>query len=326
VDRLRKLRVKAEDPVQEGKAWTFYYNPLTQEEAEAEKKKKEKDLGKKYDVKVELSDSAKTYYLKVSLKCPDAMPVKSGFEIWEKCFPSESKANELRRKFDKGNVEAQVYKLDEDVYGLYYKPLKTEADAKAAGKAANSKRPGAAEGMYEVKSLKDEALKSYTYSVTTTCPTGYKSKGNFLCTSYFLAQEAEFAAKPALKDPCGLKGTFRESFLFGSGVKMQGSGKSLGGDIIQYNPKADKSDCFKKVDCPKTAAGTCATSGQTVAVDPKVIPLGSKLLIEDVGPRIAEDTGGRIKGQHIDVYHGTDLTMAQAMNNTLKDKKVCQKT
>jgi len=51
-----------------------------------------------------------------------------------------------------------------------------------------------------------------------------------------------------------------------------------------------------------TATGTCARAGRTVAVDPKVIPLGSRVYIEGVGERIAEDIGGGIKGHHIDLY------------------------
>ncbi len=51
-----------------------------------------------------------------------------------------------------------------------------------------------------------------------------------------------------------------------------------------------------------TATGTSARAGRTVAVDPRVIPLGSRIYIEGIGERIAEDVGGRIKGRHIDVY------------------------
>ena len=56
---------------------------------------------------------------------------------------------------------------------------------------------------------------------------------------------------------------------------------------------------------PITATGTAARAGRTVAVDPKVIPLGSKIYIEGLGERIAEDVGGGVKGHHIDVYLGT---------------------
>lgn len=51
-----------------------------------------------------------------------------------------------------------------------------------------------------------------------------------------------------------------------------------------------------------TATGTKATEGRTISVDPEVIPLGSKVYIEDLGCFVAEDTGSAIKGNIIDMY------------------------
>ena len=51
-----------------------------------------------------------------------------------------------------------------------------------------------------------------------------------------------------------------------------------------------------------TATGTRAQPGKTIAVDPRVIPLGSKVYIDDLGEFIAEDTGGAIHGNRIDLY------------------------
>lgn len=52
----------------------------------------------------------------------------------------------------------------------------------------------------------------------------------------------------------------------------------------------------------KTATGTVPAAGRTVAVDPRVIPLGSKIHIAGVGERIAEDTGGKIRGKRLDFF------------------------
>lgn len=55
-----------------------------------------------------------------------------------------------------------------------------------------------------------------------------------------------------------------------------------------------------------TATGTWATEGRTIAVDPKVIPYGSRVLLiwPDGTQReyIAEDCGGGVNGNHIDVF------------------------
>lgn len=50
-----------------------------------------------------------------------------------------------------------------------------------------------------------------------------------------------------------------------------------------------------------TATGTIATAGRTIAVDPDVIPLGSTVLIDNV-EYIAEDVGGAIDGERIDIF------------------------
>lgn len=50
-----------------------------------------------------------------------------------------------------------------------------------------------------------------------------------------------------------------------------------------------------------TASGTYVNYG-TVAVDPRVIPMGTRMYIPGYGEAIARDTGGAIVGNKIDVW------------------------
>ncbi|HEL8591961.1 TPA: resuscitation-promoting factor [Listeria monocytogenes] len=52
-------------------------------------------------------------------------------------------------------------------------------------------------------------------------------------------------------------------------------------------------------------------NSRVIAVDPSVIPLGSKVYVEGYGQAIAADTGGAIKGNKIDVH----LNSVQEANN-----------
>ncbi len=51
----------------------------------------------------------------------------------------------------------------------------------------------------------------------------------------------------------------------------------------------------------RTSSGAIAVSRRTVAVDPRVIPMGSRLLINGQ-VYVAEDVGGGVKGNHVDIY------------------------
>lgn len=54
-----------------------------------------------------------------------------------------------------------------------------------------------------------------------------------------------------------------------------------------------------------TASGTVPQPYYTVAVDPTVIPIGTKLYIKDLDLHVvAEDTGGAVQGNIIDLFVG----------------------
>ncbi len=54
----------------------------------------------------------------------------------------------------------------------------------------------------------------------------------------------------------------------------------------------------------RTSSGTVARHG-TVAADPRVFKMGTRLSIPGYGVGVVEDTGGSIKGRHIDLWFPT---------------------
>jgi hypothetical protein len=327
---VKDLGLNPEEPIQEAEGWTFFYFPRTKEGAQADAAAKQKELGDKHTVTAEFSDLAKSWFIKIILKCPEGIPEKKGFRIWPKCFSKQKEADAQVKKLKDAHINAETVSLAEaEKMGVYFQPL-TERDAVAAGKAESEKRPGFTEGMYTVKASEKKELDSFTYSVSTGCPPGFTDLGGFELTAYVFALESEFPAEPKVKDPCGLKGEFNRDFLFKTrgaaplGVQMEGSGITRDRKMISWAPKKDGTACFAPADCANVKIGGCAQVGRTVAVDPGVIALRSELLIEDIGPRVAEDTGDRIKGKHIDVYYGA-LASGEANKRSFKNKKVCLK-
>lgn len=68
-----------------------------------------------------------------------------------------------------------------------------------------------------------------------------------------------------------------------------------------------------------TASGTTPKAGRTVGVNPNLIPYGTKLRIGGKDGYVAEDTGGGIGWNHIDIYCNTHQ---EALNAGVGYKKV----
>ena len=65
-----------------------------------------------------------------------------------------------------------------------------------------------------------------------------------------------------------------------------------------YSPK----ELGKPANKLRTSTGTIPKEGRTIAVDPNIIPYGSIVYIQDYGYFIAEDCGGAIKQNRIDIF------------------------
>ena len=73
-------------------------------------------------------------------------------------------------------------------------------------------------------------------------------------------------------------------------------------DIIK-NAKRLRVGATAYTNDPITSTGTKPTEGRTIAVDPRVIPYGTKVYIPQFNKVfIAEDCGSAIKGNRIDIY------------------------
>lgn len=96
-----------------------------------------------------------------------------------------------------------------------------------------------------------------------------------------------------------------------SAVVYRGVGGTvnIGGQNVSYSYYIDCDSTFY-YSGGTTASGLPADEN-VVAVDPRVIPLGTKIYIPGIGSRTAADTGGAIKGNIIDICFDRDNPLCQ---------------
>jgi 3D (Asp-Asp-Asp) domain-containing protein len=88
-----------------------------------------------------------------------------------------------------------------------------------------------------------------------------------------------------------------DALAVGKSIYRGGAMNEFYMEATAYSPTVQETDGD-----PWTTASGMKSGQGVVAVDPKVIPLGSKLYVEGYGYAIAGDTGGAIKGDRIDVF------------------------
>ena len=91
--------------------------------------------------------------------------------------------------------------------------------------------------------------------------------------------------------------------------------------IVYYGPQLRPDGTYSTT----TATGTTCQIGRTIAVDPSVIPLGTRIRINGLdiagngGYFTAEDTGGGVKGNMIDIYVSSEEEASRLNNGTYFD-------
>ncbi|MEG6521308.1 3D domain-containing protein [Desulfotomaculum sp. 1211_IL3151] len=89
-----------------------------------------------------------------------------------------------------------------------------------------------------------------------------------------------------------------------------------GGQDLRFNRAVEMLATGYTYTGKNTASGIPPSSG-IAAVDPAVIPLGTRLYVEGYGKAIARDTGGAIKGNRIDLfYESENEALAWGKRNT----------
>lgn len=121
-----------------------------------------------------------------------------------------------------------------------------------------------------------QLIKSLEYETTTEAVKKEPEKQQFITVKQIKTKAKEATATEASKECLGIF------------------------TVTAYCPCKDCSDEYGW----NTATGAVATAGRTIAVDPSVIPYGTKVLING-HTYIAEDCGGEIKGNRIDIFFNT---------------------
>ena len=161
---------------------------------------------------------------------------------------------------------------------------------------------------YTTKKIKDSSLEKGKTKIKTRGVNGEKSVTYAVTKEDGTEISREVIAETIVKEPTA------QVVLVGT--KAQSAKKQIvtnAGETLSYSKKLTvTATAYTAASGKKTASGRVAQYG-VIAVDPKVIPLGTRLYVESTddgkswqyGYCIAGDTGGAIKGNKIDLFYNS---------------------
>ncbi len=104
-----------------------------------------------------------------------------------------------------------------------------------------------------------------------------------------------------------------------SAPKSKSNASTSGGKVLNVSTTAYTANCTGCSGITSTGYNLKTNpNAKVIAVDPSVIPLGSKVHVEGYGTAIAADTGGAIKGNKIDVFFSSKSAAYAWGNKTVK--------
>ena len=107
------------------------------------------------------------------------------------------------------------------------------------------------------------------------------------------------------------------------GVSRDNSAVSEGGNEFYVSATAYTADCNGCTGVTATGINLKSNPNlKVIAVDPSVIPLGSKVWVEGYGYAVAGDTGGAIKGKKVDLHFPTKDAAYKFGNRQVKIKVI----
>ncbi|PFI27269.1 enterotoxin [Bacillus thuringiensis] len=207
---------------------------------------------------------------------------------------AKAKAQEATKAREAAEAQAEV-KAQEAAKAREAAKAQEEAKAQADAEAqAEAKAQEAAKAKEAAKAQADaEAQAAAKAQEAAKAREAAKAQADAEAREAAKAKEAAKAQKPATQQPAAKE---TETSAPSSSRELRVVATAYTADPLENGYKAG--------DQVKSALGHNLTANpnmKLIAVDPSVIPLGSKVWVEGYGVAIAGDTGGAIKGNKIDV-------------------------